>query len=72
MDDNQERSHLAQADRHIAQANGCIARQRLIIDRLAAAGLPTADAWSTLMVFEETLRALERHRAMILRTLGVP
>ena len=71
MNDNQERTHLAQADRHIAQAKGYIARQLLLIDGLAAAGQSTNDAWSALAVFEGTLRAFERHRAMILGTLGV-
>ena len=69
MDDNQERSHLAQADRHIAQAKGYVARQRLIIDRLAATGQRTDDALSTLAAFERTLQAFERHRATILSFL---
>ena len=71
MDHNQERNHLAQADRHIAQAKNYVARQRLIIDRLMATGRPTDHARLTLAAFEGTLQALERHRAIILTTLGV-
>jgi len=69
MDHNQERRHLAQADRHIAQAKGYVVRQRLIIDRLAARGLSTDDAYLTLAAFEGTLQAFERHRATILSSL---
>jgi len=71
MDDNQERNHLAQADRHIAQAKNYIARQQLIIDRLVDTGQPTDDAWLTLTAFEGTLWAFQRHRATILKFLGV-
>src|SRR5262249_31842525 len=69
MDDNEERRHLAQADRHIAQAKGYVARQRLIVDRLAAKDQPTDDAWATLAALEGTLQAFERHRATILSFL---
>jgi len=71
MNDNQERLHLAQSDRHIALAKEHIARQLLIIEQLAAAGQPTDDAWSTLAVFKNTLRSFERHRATILSVLKV-
>jgi hypothetical protein len=69
LDQNQEHRHLAEADRHIAQATGYVTRQRLIIDQLAAMGQPTDEAWSTLSAFEGRLKAFERHRAMILGIL---
>jgi hypothetical protein len=64
-----ERTHLAQATRHIAEAKQHIAHQLLAIQRLTAKGLPTEDAYSTLAAFEGSLRALERHRSLILDRL---
>jgi hypothetical protein len=40
-DDNQERKHLAQADRHIAECKGHIANHEEVIRQLAQRGQPT-------------------------------
>ena len=65
-----ERAHLVQADRHIQEAKAHIARQLELIKKLRKDGHDTDLAESMLDALETTLRALERHRDLILDRLG--
>jgi hypothetical protein len=64
-----ERAHLAEADRQIAECKAHIAHQREVIERAIRAGRPTDVAESVLDALEESLRAFERHRRLILDQL---
>jgi hypothetical protein len=66
---DQERRHLAQANRHIAEVKLHIARQRKAIEKLKAGNHSTEIAESMLIALEESLRAFERHRQLILALL---
>jgi hypothetical protein len=57
--------HLAQAERHVAQFQARVARQKQIVDELAQAGHDTECAASMLRALEKCLRAFEEHLAMI-------
>ena len=59
---DQERRHLAQADRHIAECKALIARQEELVRRIAQRGQPTDWAQNTLRAFESNLRAFEAQR----------
>jgi hypothetical protein len=65
-----ERAHLAQADRHIAEAKSYIRKQERIIAYLAATGRTTDDAQRLLDILTGTLGAFEHHRRLILHRLG--
>jgi len=65
-----ERRHLAQANRHIEEATRRIARQELLIAKLERNGRDTTTAKELLRHFEELLRLMVRHRALILQRLG--
>lgn len=69
MDRNREREHLAQADRHIAECNGHIARQREIVEKLALRGQPCEEAKQWLTTLQNSLSILERQRELILEAL---
>jgi hypothetical protein len=62
----QELSHLAMADRHIAQARDNIARVSAQMD---ATDGDHAQAAATLETMNGTLAAFEEHRALIVRTI---
>ena len=64
-DQEQERRHLAQADRHIAECKTLIARQEQLVRRIAQRGQPTDWAKDTLWALESSLRAFEAHRKLI-------
>jgi hypothetical protein len=64
-----ERAHLAEADRHIAECKAHIAHQRAVIERAIRAGHPTDVAESVLDSLEESLRAFERTRRLIIERL---
>jgi hypothetical protein len=63
------RAHLAEADRHIAECKAHIAHQRAVIERAIRAGHPTDVAESVLDSLEESLRAFERNRRLIIDRL---
>ena len=65
-----ERTHLAQADRHIADGKTLIARQKEIVRRIAERGQPTDWAEDTLHALESSLRAFEQHRETIISMLN--
>jgi hypothetical protein len=60
---------LAQADRCVAAAKKQIGRQREIIEGLAQAGHDTNLAESLLGAMEQSLRAFEQHREVVLKWL---
>jgi hypothetical protein len=62
---DQERRHLAQADRHIAKCKVLIARQEELLRRITERGQPTDWAEDTLRALESSLRAFEAHRKLI-------
>jgi hypothetical protein len=64
------RSHLARADRYIAELRADIARERVIVEHATLdAGHPLAVAESMLHALEEALRIFEKHRGLILDEL---
>jgi hypothetical protein len=65
-----QREHLAQAERFITECQNRIARQREIITSAYENGLPTDIPASMLRALEEGLRALKKHRKLILDRLG--
>ena len=69
MDDAREREHLAQADRHIAETKDRIARQKEVIAELERGLHETDLAVSMLRTLEQSLRAFELHRELILDRL---
>jgi hypothetical protein len=66
MEHKREREHLAEADRHIAECKAHIAHQREVIERAIRAGRPSDVAESVLDALEESLRAFDGHRRLIL------
>jgi hypothetical protein len=64
-----EREHLAQADRHIAECKACIERQREVIRQAEERGQATIWARETLKTWEASLRVFEAHRQLILDQL---
>jgi uncharacterized protein YigA (DUF484 family) len=70
MSDALEREHLAQADRHIAEARDRIARQKEVIAELARGGHQTDVAMSMLHALEHCLHAFEEHRKVVLDRHG--
>jgi hypothetical protein len=65
-----ERAHLAQADRHIAECEVSIARQERLIAWMEQRGQRTDLALETLQTFKVTLQGFENHRRQILKQLG--
>jgi hypothetical protein len=63
------REHLAQVDRYIAECNAHIVRQREIIQDAVEQGQPADLAEGMLRALEESLRAFERHRQVILERI---
>jgi hypothetical protein len=60
---------LAQAERHIVAVKKQIARQREVIAGLAEAEQSADIAVSLLHAMEDSLRAFDRHRELILKRL---
>ena len=60
----------AQADRHIAELKSHIARERQVIEKAIQKGRDTDISESMLHAMEDGLRAVERHRRLILDQLG--
>jgi hypothetical protein len=63
------REHLAQVDRYIAECKAHIVRQREIIQDAVEQGQPADLAEGMLRALEESLRAFERHRQVILERI---
>jgi hypothetical protein len=64
-----ERKHLFETDRHIAECEAYIAKQRDLIERAIEQGRSTEVAEETLESLEASLRALERQRQRLLDRL---
>src|SRR5262245_66379318 len=67
--DSMIRSHLAQANRYIAEMRADIARERVIIEHALDAGYPSGVAESMLHALEGALRIFEKHRELVLDQL---
>jgi hypothetical protein len=63
------RSHLAQANRYIAEMRADIARERVMVEHALDAGYPSEVAESMLHTLEEALRVFEKHRELVLNQL---
>jgi hypothetical protein len=66
-----ENQHLAQVERHIAEAKTRIGRQERVVEDAIKKGWPSPEAQSLLEVLEGSLRALEHNRALILAMIKV-
>ena len=66
---DRERKRLEQANHQIAQLKNQISHQLQIIQRLQVKGKRREDAAAMLSTLEDTLRLVERHRALILERL---
>jgi hypothetical protein len=64
-----ERMHLAEVDRHIAECEAYIAKQRELIERAIQQGRCTEVAEETLEALEASLRAFEWQRRRLLDRL---
>jgi hypothetical protein len=64
-----EREHLAQADRHIAECKAHVARHRELIWEIEQRGNDASWAEEMLQALEETLRVFEKHRQLIVDQL---
>jgi hypothetical protein len=72
MNCTQEQKHLAQANGHMADLTIQIVRQRVIVKYALDTGQPSEIAGSLLRALEESLRAFEKHRELILDQLKRP
>ena len=66
---NHAQKYLAQANRHIAELNVQIARQRAIVTHALDTGQRSEIAESLLDALEGSLRIFEKHRELILAQL---
>jgi hypothetical protein len=64
-----ELEHLERIEQRIVKFKGHIARQREAIKSAIQQGHPTEEAESMLKVLEASLRALDKHRQLILDRL---
>jgi hypothetical protein len=64
-----ERNRLGEIDRHIAECEAYITKQRELIERAIQQGRSTEVAEETLETLEASLRALERQRQRLLDRL---
>ena len=66
----QERAHLALADRHIAAGQKRVADQACLVEHLTEQGYDTTKARDLLRLLEETLVNWREHRQLILATIA--
>jgi hypothetical protein len=64
-----ERKHLVEIDRHIDECKNYIAKQRELIERAIQRGRSPEVTETTLEALEESLRAFERQRRLLLDRL---
>jgi hexokinase len=69
MDRNTELQRLAEADRHIVEAERAVSHQTMELEQLRADGHDTALAEKTLESFQRALGAMQEHRKIIIRTI---
>ncbi len=65
-----ERDHLAQAMRHIAQAEDRVRDQRAVVERLATRGQDTLMAEILLQTMQTSLDRMNEHHATIERAIS--
>src|SRR5262245_26191172 len=65
-DPDRERTHLIQADQHIDECKGHVARLEKLIERQAQRGDPTNWARHMLEAMQSSLRAFEKYRKDII------
>jgi hypothetical protein len=65
-----EHDHLAQANRHIADAERRVAGQEALIERLLEQGQDVTLAETLLRTFEDSLAAQRSHRVLILKAIA--
>jgi hypothetical protein len=63
--------HLAWAERQVAEAASCVARQRGLIEALAARSSDTRPAEELLATMEAVLRVAQAYRASVRREMGL-
>ena len=61
-----EEEHLAQADRHIAEAEARTETQQGLLARLRTAGGDVAEAEELLATMEQSLSVMREHRRLVL------
>ena len=66
---NRVQEHLAQANGHLAQMSVQIVRQRIIVKYAVDTNQPSEMAESLLHALEQSLRAFEKHRELVLDQL---
>ena len=69
MNRAREQEHLDQAYRHIAELKAHIVRQRVIVKYALDTGQRSEMAESMLHALEQSLRAFEKHRELVLDQL---
>ena len=67
----QERAHLALADRHIDEEERRIAAQTLVVARTSACGQDTRSAIGMLRMLQDRLMRARGHREIILRRMAL-
>lgn len=70
MDREAELRHLNEADTHIADAQRRVAKQEAILDELRRHDHDTREGERLLRAFQETLEAMQAHRAEILDAIA--
>lgn len=68
-DIEQERAHLALAERHLIEGQERIFRQEKLLTELQSRQVNTSEAEALLQLLRETLVTWKDHRDQILRTL---
>jgi hypothetical protein len=71
MDDWLKREHLAQAERHVAQGEGNLAKQQAIVDGFERTGRDATAARGLLRAFEITQRLHVFDRDRLRKELGL-
>lgn len=69
LDRNAELQRFAEADRHICNAERAIGHQMMDIERLREGSHNTTLAEEILVTFQRTLKEMEEHRKIIIRTI---
>jgi hypothetical protein len=69
-DKDVELSHLALADRHIAEGIARIVKQETLIDRLQSSGHELATAHRLLRALQGGMIGMQQHRALIVQALA--
>jgi len=69
--DRRSKRHLDQAEDDLAQAHQRVAQQRLAIEKLRQDGHDTKTAEHLLRTLEDSARAMEQHRNVLLEELGL-